>query len=54
MVVPVHDPRASIASVEAESNIIPRTASVDDIAAYGVLVVVNRAAGSSDDIEGML
>jgi hypothetical protein len=51
--VAVEEPRARIVSEESDRDVIAGAPDAHDIAFDGVVVVISRAAGAADDVEGV-
>lgn len=52
--LPMQEPRAVVISDKANGDVVASVSNGDYVAADGVLVVVHRASGASNDREGML
>lgn len=50
----MQEPRAVVVSDKANGDVVASISDGDDVAADGVLIVVHRASGTSNDREGML
>ena len=51
--VAVEEPRARIVSLESDRDVIARVPDAHDIAFDGVDVVISRATGAADNVEGV-
>jgi hypothetical protein len=51
--IPVEEPRARVVGAEADRDVVAGRADSNDVAAGRVVVVVGRAAGAADNIEGV-